>query len=143
MNSFIITGTLIDILPPRSDKAPATMVIRQSGKEGKESYGVIEAYGTLPAIDSEVIVSGVVSGREWQGKWFPSLKATDIGLARQREGQATNRRPEPMPLDYDVPTQTPHQQAKANGYHPGSVDDQDVPRPNNAYVPGNTEQIPF
>jgi hypothetical protein len=122
MNSITITGTLIDILPPRSDKAPATMVIRQSGKEGKESFGVIEAYGTLPPIDSEVIVSGVVSGREWQGKWFPSLKATDIGLARQREGQATNRRPEP----------TEHQQAKANGYQPGSVDDKDIP-----------EQIPF
>jgi len=116
MNELNVTGRVLQILPLQQGTSKA-------GKPWKSLVFVLETGGQYPKkvpiklfgesvdkfplqIGQEVTASLDLDGREWEGKWFPEIKAWNIVYAGAQQAapapQPTYQPPQPQP-DYQNP----------------------------------------
>ena len=125
MNSYQFTGRIEEI---KAFGKVTQLTIGNRGDDPKKDAVVkVKTFKPcqLAAGDAVLVVGRFSAYTDKTGREWPEMVADDVVAV-----QSINHRPEPMPLQYDVPPQpqpTDHQAAKANGYQPGSVDDADVP----------------
>ena len=124
MNELNVTGRVLQILPLQQGTSKA-------GKPWKSLVFVLETGGQYPKkvpiklfgesvdkfplqIGQEVTASLDLDGREWEGKWFPEIKAWNIVYAGAQQAapapQPTYQPPQPQP---DYQKAYPQQQAVA------------------------------
>ena len=124
MNELNVTGRVLQILPLQQGTSKA-------GKPWKSQMFVLETGGQYPKkipiklfgesvdkfplqVGQEVTASLDLDGREWEGKWFPEIKAWNIVYAGAQQAapapQPTYQPPQPQP---DYQKAYPQQQAVA------------------------------
>ena len=114
MNEINVTGRVLQILPLQQGTSKA-------GKPWKSLVFVLETGGQYPKkvpiklfgenvdkfplqVGQEVTASLDLDGREWEGKWFPEIKAWNIVYAGAQPAQTA---PAPTATHQPTPTAQP------------------------------------
>lgn len=114
MNELNVTGRVLQILPLQQGTSKA-------GKPWKSLVFVLETCGQYPRkvpiklfgesvdkfplqVGQEVTASLDLDGREWEGKWFPEIKAWNIVYS---DGQTAQTYPAPTATPQPAPTAQP------------------------------------
>lgn len=117
MNELNVTGRVLQILPLQQGTSKA-------GKPWKSLVFVLETGGQYPKkvpiklfgesvdkfplqVGQEVTASLDLDGREWEGKWFPEIKAWNIVYAGSQTAPAPTATPQPAPTAQPAQPATP------------------------------------
>ena len=117
MNELNVTGRVLQILPLQQGTSKA-------GKPWKSLVFVLETGGQYPKkvpiklfgesvdkfplqVGQEVTASLDLDGREWEGKWFPEIKAWNIVYAGAQPAPAPTATPQPAPTAQPTTSATP------------------------------------
>ena len=117
MNEINVTGRVFQILPLQQGTSKA-------GKPWKSLVFVLETGGQYPKkvpiklfgesvdkfplqVGQEVTASLDLDGREWEGKWFPEIKAWNIVYAGAQPSPAPTATPQPTPTAQQATSATP------------------------------------
>jgi len=135
MNTFTITGRVVEVGQPRSERAPTPIVIECKG--GKEpDYVPMEVWGSV-CEGEEMFFTGKMTSREYQGKRYLSLQVFAKGVIPQKDDNQQQQAPPPRQQypqqqrypqsDNPPPQQSQHQQQKADGYQQQNTQEDDAP----------------
>lgn len=120
MNELNVTGRVLQILPLQQGTSKA-------GKPWKSQMFVLDTGGQYPKkvpiklfgesvdkfplqVGQEVTASLDLDGREWEGKWFPEIKAWNIvysGAQTAQTAPAPTATPQPAPTAKPTTPATP------------------------------------
>ena len=120
MNELNVTGRVLQILPLQQGTSKA-------GKPWKSQMFVLETGGQYPKkipiklfgesvdkfplqVGQEVTASLDLDGREWEGKWFPEIKAWNIVYAGAQTAPAPTATPQPAPTAQPTTSHTTREQ---------------------------------
>jgi len=105
VNTFTITGRVVEVGQPRSERAPTPIVVECKG--GKEpDYVPMEVWGSVYE-GEEMFFTGKMTSREYQGKRYLSMQVFAKGVIPQKDDNQQQQSPPPRQQSYPQQSRYP------------------------------------